>query len=386
MLDGEITADAVRAAARNGMDFTCSTSDTWTPLDYAIFHGRMDLVRVLLDVGVDPNARWSWRGDRFPLQEAIEDQWGSVGSNRAELVRLLLRHGADPHLRWCPFESRGSIGQIQACRSEAGVTALIAATVRDQADVVYVLLDHGADPLMEDGLGSSALDYANGGAVFDLLAAAMFRDAPSRAANVLAYLENRPPTQGFNGPTIHETPLERAISGGHGSWVSPPPPPPPPLPPNGWRPRPRDIPDRAQQELSANAQRVALVLGVGADPNERLTRGQDSTPLAIAIFRRDPGMVEVLLKAGADPDGRWCAMATGTSVPFSVSGCGRDRGFTALMAAAGLGDAVLIEVLLKHRADPAQTTWDGRRALDFAGPAASDVRRALESAERRALP
>src|ERR1700752_4420296 len=43
-----------------------------TQLAQAVLDDDVDRVRSLLDGGADPNARWTQRGDRFPLFEAIE--------------------------------------------------------------------------------------------------------------------------------------------------------------------------------------------------------------------------------------------------------------------------------------------------------------------------
>src|SRR6266550_4133483 len=153
-------------------------SDDPQPLDNAIMHEQPALVRALLDRGADPNVRWSYGGDRFPLQEAIEldRSYGITQRYRAEIVRLLLSHGADPNARWCPFESRTDAFEasgIHGCTSDAGITPLMAASVRDQGDTVYLLLDAGANPTLEDVNGANAIDFAHGDVAFMLLQARM---------------------------------------------------------------------------------------------------------------------------------------------------------------------------------------------------------------------
>jgi len=115
------------------------------------------------------------------------------------------------------------------------------------------------------------------------------------------------------------------------------------------------------------ARRIELLLGIGADPNQRMSGAVDWTPLALAIASRDPEVVEVLLAGGADPNARWCSVV---SIPFVGSqpapGCHKERGTTPLMWAASLRDDETMRVLVKHGADPTLRDWEDRTALDYA--------------------
>ena len=325
------------------------------PLDFAIVADDVAAVRAALNAGADPNARWSTHGDHFPLQEAIEGRtYRGELKHRAEIVRLLLQHHADPNARWCPFESRGRFGRFPGCRTESGMTPLMAAAVLDQADVTYLLLDAGADPSRES-LGSGTLEFARGRAVFELLMAALYRDPATRRTQALDYL-SRNVSRDSMLPR-NQTIIARHFLGAPGLpfWVPPPPPPPPPT--------------STQRKTAARptlwTRRLDLLLSIGADPNERLSGNWDWTPLAFAINAHDAQSVEVLLSYGADPNRRWCA-------PESISpgfGCNPDHAPTPLMWAAQQGDVDTIRVLLRAGANPNLRDSENRTAIDFAPPA-----------------
>jgi len=90
-----------------------------TPLMYAALYGDADTVRLLLEAGADPNVRND--AGATALMWAVDD---------LDKTRLLLKGGADAN-----------------ARSDNGRTPLLSATVRvGSADVVKLLLDHGANP------------------------------------------------------------------------------------------------------------------------------------------------------------------------------------------------------------------------------------------------
>ena len=60
-------AEAIRRAAEQGANFTCSEAFGPTPLDEEIMRGGPDRAQALLEAGADPNTRWLEGGDRHPL-------------------------------------------------------------------------------------------------------------------------------------------------------------------------------------------------------------------------------------------------------------------------------------------------------------------------------
>lgn len=101
-----------------------------------------------------------------------------------------------------------------------------------------------------------------------------------------------------------------------------------------------------QAAATGNGEIVSLLLQHGADPNIVTRNGE--TPLLIASYQGNPGVVHLLLSAGARVDARESRY-----------------GFTALTTAAKEGHVEVVRLLLEAGADVNDKT-DGRTALTFA--------------------
>ncbi|MGE0360353.1 MAG: ankyrin repeat domain-containing protein [Vicinamibacterales bacterium] len=209
---------AVRQLATAGVSVSCSveTQVAMTALDRAVIDDRVEVVRALLEVGADPNLRWSSHGDRFPLQQAIESaSYGLHPRHRTEIIAMLLRHGADPDAAWCPFESRVPIyapGGRQilqpGCTAATGVTPLRVAAELDQTDTVALLLHAGADAGLVNRQNSTALDRSRSASVYGLLVAHQFG---SEAGAIDDYRRRNPgfPDRMYPGDSV----LTTAVAG-----------------------------------------------------------------------------------------------------------------------------------------------------------------------------
>ena len=125
--------------------------DGFSPLSLAIFGGRADAVRLLLDRGADVEALSHHATIQVrPLQTAafVRD---------AELGRMLLEAGADPN-----------------SQAEGGFTALHSAAQNGDLAFARLLLDHGADPSIEvsEKRAADFAEEAGAGEVVELLSAA----------------------------------------------------------------------------------------------------------------------------------------------------------------------------------------------------------------------
>jgi uncharacterized protein len=124
--------------------------DGFQPLGLAAFFGSRNAAEFLVHSGAEINSS-SHNGQHvMPLHSA-------AAANQLEIARLLLAHGADPNARqggdFVPLHSAAQNGQLE---------------------IATLLLDYGAVPGVRESNGSTALDYATKGghtAVVELLRA-----------------------------------------------------------------------------------------------------------------------------------------------------------------------------------------------------------------------
>jgi ankyrin repeat protein len=124
----------------------------WTPLIYAIKGHHPDAVQILLDAGADP-AAYSGRQHFSPLALA-------AGEGNIDILKLLLAKGADPNVAtppaWLPLMCAAANGDCEAIKllldhgadpnayNSQNFTPLRAATANGQLDAMKLLMDRGA--------------------------------------------------------------------------------------------------------------------------------------------------------------------------------------------------------------------------------------------------
>lgn len=107
------------------------------PLENAILNGDIDQVRLHLEAGVNPNQ--TIPGDNaYPLHYAA--------NSHADIIQLLVDHGADVDVK-----------------DDKGKTPLHCAAVRAYLEGMHVLLENGADVNAVDNEGNTPLQLAQRG-------------------------------------------------------------------------------------------------------------------------------------------------------------------------------------------------------------------------------
>ncbi|MBS1706788.1 MAG: ankyrin repeat domain-containing protein [Armatimonadetes bacterium] len=105
---------------------------------------------------------------------------------------------------------------------------------------------------------------------------------------------------------------------------------------------------------------VRLLIRLGADPNKRSASVGSYAPIHSAIFGNSAEIVRTLLDAGADVDTT------------------QDGGFTPLMGAAQNGNQEIIDLLLARGADSTRKDDNGKSAVDHAWDAGKQVNFAIQ--------
>ena len=112
------------------------SDDGFTALHLAIFGGREDAIRLLLERGADPNVLSTSDIAKVP-------PLGTAAFVRSvPLARLLLDSGADPN-----------------GRGEGGFTALHSAAQNEDEELARLLLERGADPSLAADDGRRPADF-----------------------------------------------------------------------------------------------------------------------------------------------------------------------------------------------------------------------------------
>lgn len=160
-----------------GVDLNARDGSGQTPLHKACDSFDREKIRVLLDLGANPDIANEF-GKR-PL-DLLLDHYGYEMHQGDEMVSLLLKNRANPGIspspamRSAPLHIAAAAGRTETVklllkynaqadvtdRSDAGMTPFLLACEYGHAGAAQALLAAGADPLRQDRHGKTALHYA----------------------------------------------------------------------------------------------------------------------------------------------------------------------------------------------------------------------------------
>eukprot|EP00526_Cylindrotheca_closterium_P003225 CAMPEP_0113647790 /NCGR_PEP_ID=MMETSP0017_2-20120614/25322_1 /TAXON_ID=2856 /ORGANISM="Cylindrotheca closterium" /LENGTH=1578 /DNA_ID=CAMNT_0000559917 /DNA_START=812 /DNA_END=5548 /DNA_ORIENTATION=+ /assembly_acc=CAM_ASM_000147 len=289
--------DVAKLLLEHGADPNISDKDGDTPLIDASMYGNTNIVELLLEKGADPNVC---------IKNGDTALYIASNKGHTEVVKLLLEKGVDPNV--CKMNGR---------------IPLIRASSKGHTDVAKLLLEKGVDPNICDKAGKTSLIGASSKGYTDVAKLLLHKGAdPNISSN-----------------NYRATPLIVASSGGHG-----------------------DI--------------AKLLLDKGADPN--IYDEDGDTPLIIASREGRTNIAKLLLEKGADPniydmDGDtplvWGSNNGHTNVTKLLLEQGADPniddedGDTPLIVSSREGHIDIVKLLLEKGVDPNISNEDGDTPL-----------------------
>ncbi|MGH8261679.1 MAG: ankyrin repeat domain-containing protein, partial [Steroidobacteraceae bacterium] len=164
--------ECAEALLAGGADVNLTDPRGVTPLIMATENFHFDLAKALIQKGANVN-EWDWWG-RTPLYEAADldtlpyggrpDHLSLDNTSALDLMKLLLDSGANPNARLRLFPPYRSLGADRGGDSAltTGATALFRAARAGDVPAIKLLLAHGADVTLANRYGQTPLMSAAG--------------------------------------------------------------------------------------------------------------------------------------------------------------------------------------------------------------------------------
>ena len=195
--------DAVGALLKAGADVDLALPDGASPLHLAVINAHYDVALQLLEQGADPAAAepgwtplhqlvWTRRPNRHYNNPAAFPT-GTITD--LELARALVAHGADVNARQTAEPRDGYRNML----NRSGATPFLLAAKATDLEMMRLLLDLGADPLLANEDGTTALLVAAGVGIWSSSESPGSAEEALEAVKLLAELGDSVTTVDDNG-------------------------------------------------------------------------------------------------------------------------------------------------------------------------------------------
>lgn len=335
--------DTVRLLLSKGAEVNVNTDDG-TPLMMAVHRGHTEIMKLLLAAGADVKTVHRM-GDQALAMAARQRSYRTPSAEpNAEVVELLLAHGADPKVRgdWkrTALMHANTAAKVKLlldkgaeidAQDEYGQTALMHAAERGDAAVAGALLDNGASVNLTDNKGLTALLYSLDD---ENMAHGEERETlPKRRTEVAQRILAAKGVDVNAANQDGETPLIRSVRLANIDLIK------------------ALLAKRADANRSDVFGDTAITLAYGSGDAELetllpVTSLKRQPPnvlnafLRAAIGKKDEAKVKELLAAGADPNHEYAISYNHKSIKRTV-----------LILAANMGHAGIVQLLLDKGAD-----------------------------------
>lgn len=152
--------ELARLLLSHGANVNATAQDGASVLHIATIRGHSKLATFLLEQGSDPNAdaigytalHWAsgtWESSMtydYPVQNGEWSTLGGIKEGRLEFINTLISYGADPNARITKSPTR--FGNSYGTPPVIGATPFFLAAQATDTDTMRLLLDHGADPML----------------------------------------------------------------------------------------------------------------------------------------------------------------------------------------------------------------------------------------------
>lgn len=167
--DGQ--TDAVRSLVEHGAKLDAVSGDTSTALLLTTINGHFDIAKYLVEHGA--NVSIASMDGATALYGIVHIQWSREsgrpqpsikreGTNYLDLMKLMLDNGADPNAKLTKNLWYTSYGYALETSTSVGTTAFWKCSEVGDVDAMKLLLDRGADPNVKSRDGVTALLIATG--------------------------------------------------------------------------------------------------------------------------------------------------------------------------------------------------------------------------------